>query len=176
MRHLSIALCLLLACAALEGCAPESNQFPPACPAASLLPGAGDVTLYRPGATSRDFTNLVLQGQVQTVAGKCQPGPKPNALDATVKVTMQLDRGPGMEGRTTNVSYFVAVARGDQILDKHVYNNLVTFPPNQDRVWLESDPVFMRMPITPQMSGAAYTVWVGFQLTPQQMAAAQAAK
>lgn len=165
------ALASLVLLAAIAGCAPGADQFPPACPAAQLLPQAGDLTLYRPGSSGRDLTDLALRGRVVKVAGTCQPGPTSQALDATLKVTMQLDRGPGMAGRTTPVSYFVAVARGDQILDKHIYTDNVTFPRNVDQVYLESDPVFMRIPISANLSGAAYTVWVGFQLTPQQMAA-----
>lgn len=153
----------------LAACAPGKDQFPPACPAAQLLPQAGDLTFYRPGSSERDLTDLALQGRVVKVAGTCEPGPTPEALDATLKVTMQLNRGPGMAGRTAPVSYFVAVARGEQILDKHVYTDSVTFPHNVDQVYLESDPVFMRLPVSANLSGAAYTVWVGFQLTPQQM-------
>lgn len=156
---------------ALAGCVPADNQFAPACPQAALLPGAGDVVRYRPDAAGQDLSDLAFRGRMVQVHGKCEAGPNPRTLDATVTVTMQLNRGPALASRNAAVTYFVAVARGDQILDKHVYTNQVVFPRNLDQVWLESDPVFMRLPVTPTVSGAAYTVWVGFQLTPQEMAA-----
>jgi len=159
--------------AVLAGCAPGKDQFAPACPQASMLPQAGDIARYRADSSGRDLTDLALRGRVVRVDGKCEPGPNAHTVDATVKVLMQLNRGPAMAGRIADVSYFVAVARGQEILDKHVYTNRVEFPPNLDQIWLESDPVFMRLPVTPEMSGAAYTVWVGFQLTPQEMAAIQ---
>jgi len=157
----------------LAGCAPADNEFAPACPQAALLPGAGDVVRYRPNAAGRDLTDLEFRGRVVSVSGKCQPGPNSHTVDATVKVTIQLNRGPALPTRNVAVTYFVAVARGDDILDKHVYTNQVTFPANLDQIWLEGDPVFMRLPVTPTVSGAAYTVWVGFQLTPQEMAASR---
>lgn len=166
-------LLLGVVCSA-SGCVPGKNEFAPACPQAALLPQAGDVVQYRAGSSGQDLTDLAFRGRVISVDGKCEPGPNPSSVDATVKVLMQLNRGPALPGRNTQISYFVAVARGDQILDKHVYTNRVTFPSNLDQIWLESDPVFMRLPVTPNMSGAAYTVWVGFQLTPQEMAATQA--
>ncbi len=156
---------------ALAGCAPGRDEFAPACPQAALLPQAGDVVRYRADAAGQDLTDLAFRGRVVSVSGKCEAGPNARTLDATVTMTMQLNRGPALASRNAAVTYFVAVAHGDQILDKHVYTNRVTFPANLDQIWLESDPVFMRLPVTPTMTGAAYTVWVGFQLTPQEMAA-----
>jgi hypothetical protein len=173
MRFRAVATVSVLA--GLAACAPGKDQFPPACPTAQLLPQAGDLALYRTGSSERDVTDLALRGRVVKVAGTCEPGPTPQALDATLKVTMQLNRGPGMAGRTVPVAYFVAVVRGEQILDKHVYTDSVTFPHNVDQVFLESDPVFMRLPVRADLSGAAYTIWVGFQLTPQQMTAGRQA-
>lgn len=163
-----LPILVLPALAVLASCGPN-DQFAPACPSASLLPQAADLTLYRPGS-AHDLTDLVLQGRVVNIDGKCEPGPNQRLLDATVKVTMELTRGPSAPSRTTAVTYFVAVSEGDQILDKHVYSNQVTFPPNIDRLWLVSDPVFMRLPVSPQKSGAAYTVWAGFQFSPAEVA------
>lgn len=167
-RRLPLWLALL---PPLGGCALGKNEFPAVCPQASLLPQAADLTRYRPGATGHDLTDVALQARIYKVDGKCEPGPKTSLLDATVTVTVEVTRGPGLQGRVVDIPYFVAVAHGDQILDKHVYSHRVTFPPNLDRVWLVGDPVDMRIPITPQVSGAAYTVWVGFQLSPQDLAA-----
>ncbi len=172
---LRLALCLGFL-SGLAACAPGKDQFAPACPQASLLPQAGDLTRYRANSSGHDLTDLALRGRVVKVDGKCEAGPNAHTLDATVKVLMQLDRGPALTNRTADVSYFVAVARGDQILDKHVYTNRVVFPSNLDQVWLESDPIFMRLPVSGDTSGAAYTVWVGFQLTPQEMAGGQQAR
>lgn len=166
-----LSVLFLGAMCAASGCAPGKDEFAPACPQAALLPQAGDVVRYRANSSGQDLTDLAFRGRVMKVDGKCESGPNANTVDATVTVTMQLNRGPALPTRNAQVTYFVAVARGDQILDKHVYVNRVTFPPNLDQIWLESDPVFMRLPVTPSVSGAAYTVWVGFQLTPQDMAA-----
>lgn len=158
--------------AGLGGCAVQRDAFAPACPSARLLPQAADITRYRtPGTGSaHDVTDLVLQGRVVNVAGKCEPGPNSHTVDATVTMTMELTRGPAGHGGQPEVSYFIAVSNGTDILDKKVFTDRVKFPPNIDRVWLMSDPVFMRLPVTPTKTGAAYTVWAGFQLSPEEMA------
>jgi len=168
-------LCCLLAgtlvvAAALLGlaaCVPGRDQFAPVCPQASLLPQAAELSRYRATAngTGHDLTDLILQARVVDVNGKCEPGDNAQTLDASVKVTIELTRGPAAPGRTTNVSYFVAVVEGDRILDKKLMSNQVQFPPKVDRVYLTSDPVEMRLPISANVTGAAYTVIAGLQYT-----------
>jgi hypothetical protein len=166
------AIPLAAALAGLAACTPGRDQFAPVCPQASLLPQAADLARYRTTASGmgHDLTDLVLQARVVDVNGKCEPGPNDHTLDASVKVIIELTRGPAAAGRTTNVSYFVAVVEGNRILDKKVMSNGVQFPPNVDRVYLTSDPVDMRLPISTNVTGAAYTVVAGLQYTPAEWA------
>ena len=162
--------------ASLAGCGPGPNQFAPACPGAALLPQASDVSHYRPSGqgSGHDLTDLILQTRITAIDGKCEPGKDSHTLSATVKVTIEVTRGPAATSRVADVPYFVAVSDGDRILDKHVFSNRVAFPPSVDRVFLTSDPVTMWLPVSATKSGAAYTVWAGLQLTPAEMAQAQA--
>ncbi len=162
--------------ASLAGCGPGPNQFAPACPGAALLPQASDVSHYRPSGqgSGHDLTDLILQTRITAIDGQCEPGKDSHTLNATVKVTLELTRGPAATSRVADVPYFVAVSDGDRILDKHVFSNRVAFPPSVDRVFLTSDPVTMWLPVSATKSGAAYTVWAGLQLTPAEMAQAQA--
>jgi hypothetical protein len=175
-RRLRLALVRIApvatAVAALAACAPVRDQFPPVCPQASLLPQAADLTRYRPApnGTGQDLTDLILQARVVNVSGKCEPGDNDHTLGASVKVTIELTRGPAAPSRTTDIAYFVAVVEGDQILDKKVLSNRVTFPANVDRIYLTSDPVIMQLAISPDKTGAAYTVMAGLQYTPAEWA------
>lgn len=158
--------------AGLAACAPDVDQFAPPCPQAGILPGAGDLTRWR--GAGRDITDQVLQARITGVKGECQRA-DPKTLRATVSVRMTLGRGPSASGRTAEVTYFVAVAQGARILDKQDYPLRVQFPPNTERVDVSGDDVTLRLPISPQKSGSAYTVWAGFQLTPEQLQGNQAA-
>jgi hypothetical protein len=167
---LARAMPIAAALAGLTACAPGRDQFAPACPQASLLPEATDLTRYRAltNGSGHDLTDLVLQASVSAVNGKCQLGGNDHTLDASVRVTIELTRGPAATSRAAEVSYFVAVAEGDQILDKKVMSNRVEFPPNLDRIWLTSDPVDMQLPINSDKTGAAYTIFAGLQYTPAE--------
>jgi hypothetical protein len=156
----------------LTGCGPDRDQFAPPCPRANLLWDAADISRYRDESASatQDIRDLVMSGRIIAIPAKCQAGDSAKQLAADVGVTMQLTRGPAMQGRETDVPFFLAVTEGDRILDKHVYLAHIVFPANVDRVSLTSDLVHMVFPISPTKTGAAYTVLAGFQLTPDELA------
>jgi hypothetical protein len=154
----------------LSACAPERDQFPPACPGVAFLTPTADLAVFRPGSDGRDLTTLMVGGRMQGIQGKCQPGSKKNTVEATVAVSAEVTRGPAMPGNTVNVPIYVAVTEGDRILDKHVYTVSATFPSNVDRVTISTPNVLMVLPVSPSKTAAAYSVLAGFQLTPGELA------
>jgi hypothetical protein len=157
--------------ALLDGCGAPKDQFPPACPHTDLLWQAADINRYRvESAATQDIRDLVLSGRIVAVPAKCQAGDTAKQVAADVGFTMQLTRGPAMQGREVDVPYFLAVLEGGQILDKKVYPAHIVFPPNTDQVTWNSEGVQMLFPVSGTKSGAAYTVLAGFQLTPDELA------
>lgn len=159
--------------AALAGCGPGRDEFAPACPVARPLAEAEHLRRYhdpnRPGG--QDPSELEFSGLVLGVAGKCRAGGNAHTLDATMQVQLQLDRGPAAPAAGIDVPYFVAVAKGRQILSKQVFSTHVAFPANSDRVVMTSAPLTVTLPVSATESGATYTIWVGFQLTRGEFAA-----
>jgi hypothetical protein len=157
----------------LAECGPARNQFAPACPRPSFLGDAADLDIFRPGTAPdgpHDLTDLVLHARIVGVNGNCKEGDKKTDLATAVNVLVELTRGPAMQGRETDVPVFVAVTEGDTILDKHVYLVHATFPSNVDRMTYGTGEIDMILPVSATRSGAAYTILVGFQLTPDQLA------
>ena len=154
----------------VSACAPERDQFPPACPGTAFLTPTADLAVFRPGSDGRDLTALVVGGRMQGIQGKCAPGSKKNTVEATVTVAAEITRGPAMSGNSADVPIYVAVTEGDRILDKHVYTLRATFPSNGDRVTVNTPGVFMVLPVSSTKTAAAYSILAGFQLTPGQLA------
>jgi hypothetical protein len=153
----------------LFACAPDRDQFPPACPNVAFLTPTADLAVFRPGSDRHDLTALMLAGRMLGIQGKCQPGDDASTVNATVTVGAELTRGPAMPGNRANVPVYVAVTEGDRILDKHVYTLSATFPSNVDRVTVSTPEIFMVLPVSPTKSAAAYSILAGFQLTPDQL-------
>ena len=155
--------------ALLTGCSgPDKNTFAPACPRAAILGDAADLVRYRDGG-GRDLTDLVLAGRILGVSGECKPGATARQLTSSMQVSFELTRGPAMGRREADVSIFVVVSEGDQILDKKLFPVRAVFPANIDTVRLTTDPVPMVLPISPEKSGAAYALTAGFQLSPGEL-------
>ena len=155
----------------LAACGPGRNEFPPACPSATLVRPTADLIRYRAGSTGRDLTDVMLQGRIAGVNGACRRGDRNNTLAVTSRFSAEFSRGPAMQGRDADVLVFVAVTEGERILDKQIYQIRVSFPPNLDRITVTSGDVDMLLPVSQEKSGAAYTIIAGFQLTPEELEA-----
>jgi hypothetical protein len=153
----------------LTDCGPARDKFAPPCPRPAFLGDAANIDLYRSAGARRDLTDLVLHGRVVGLNGSCQQGDGKNELATTAVMTVELTRGPAMQGREADVPVFLAVTDGDTILDKRIYPLHVVFPPNVDRLVLRSEEQSLVLPVSPGRSGAAYTILIGFQLTPDEL-------
>ena len=159
---------LLLTLCGLAGCGgSDQPRFAPACPQTGILRDGADMTRFRPNGT--DLTDMIVDGRIVGLSGKCSLD-DPTHLRTVISVSMDLTRGPAAQGRQADVTYFLAVSRGDTILDKKDYTFNVSFPRNSDRVRLVGDQIDLVLPVDPKLSGAAYSILVGFQLTPDQLA------
>ncbi|MGI3778557.1 MAG: hypothetical protein ACRYGC_14800 [Janthinobacterium lividum] len=168
------AAALALAALSLAGCdgSDDPNRFPPACPGSAILADAADIT--RTDGRGHDITDTVMDGRITGMQGACRDSPDRKALDATIRVGMDVGRGPAATGRTEKVAYFVSVERDGRILDKQVMTLDVAFPANTDRVHVEGEAIPLRFPLSKGVTGAAYRILIGFQLTPEQLAANRA--
>jgi hypothetical protein len=146
----------------LAACGPARNEFAPACPGRAIVGGASDFDVYRAGG-GRDLTDLVLRARIAGMQGSCREGDNKNQLAVSVDVVVELLRGPGMQGRATDVPVFVAVTQGETILDKRVFLMHAVFPSNIDHVTVSPGTVNLALPVTSGKSGAAYTILAGFQ-------------
>ena len=162
-----VALLLLTLCG-LAGCGgSDLPRFPPACPSLQILQDGADMTRFRANGT--DLTDVALDGRMIPPGGKCALDDVTH-LRTTVSVRMDLTRGPAAQGRQGDVTYFIAVSRGNTILDEANYTINVEFPRNSDRVQVTGEPIDLVLPVDAKTPGSAYDIRVAFRLTPDQLA------
>jgi hypothetical protein len=169
--RVAVRLCGPVLALTLFGCGPDRNAFAPLCPTPRLIPALADVTRYGGPGPTHDVTDLILQARVVGVNGSCEAGDDKTQLPAKVKVSITIQRGPAMQGREADIPVFLAVTEGDTVRDKKVFPLHLSFPPNVDRLTITSPEVDMDLPVSPEKSGAAYSIIAGFQLTPDELAA-----
>ena len=159
----------LLLCAAASACGgPELPKFPPACPQVGILEDGADLTRFRAGGS--DLTDMVVDGRITGLSNaKCSLDDLTH-LRTVLSVDLEVARGPAATSRQAPVTYFVAVSKGDAILDKKDYTLNVAFPSNTDRLRLTGQQIDLVLPVANVNAGSAYRITIGFQLTPAQLA------
>jgi hypothetical protein len=163
-------LAALAALLALPACGPARNQFAPPCPNPIFLQPTADITRFRPGSSGRDLTDLVVRARMVSLKGSCKEGSSARELDTSLSVTIEMTRGPAMQGRQAELPVFVAVTEGEDVVTKEVYPLRFEFPPNMDRAMVATPTLQITLPVSPQKSGAAYGIIAGFQLAPDELA------
>ena len=176
MRRSLAAPCLLLAsmigAAAVAGCQ-STDQFPPICPSLALLKDAAD--LQRFAGNGRDISEMVVQARLTAVPAVCTRA-DPTHVRARLQVALDLTRGPAAQGGRLEVPYFVGVTEGGRVLDEQDYGIVANFPANIDQQQVTGDPIDLLLPITRTKTAAAYQIFVGFRLSPAELATNRAQK
>ncbi len=163
-------LALLLA-STLAACGPKDDEFAPACPGLALVPDAGD--LVRFNGQGQDVTNLVLQARIDAVPAACEPGDK-GFVRATLHVVANVTQGVAGAGDPAPIGYFVALMRGDRVLEEQDFSLTPSFPPNVNRTSVRGDDIELLLPVTKKRSAAVYRIFVGFRLSRAELAYNQA--
>lgn len=169
LRSLPWFLTPVLAAAALAGCGADVGpQFAPTCPSLALLRDAADYSRYEGG---HDLTNLAVQARIAAVPAACTWAGDRKQVRATLQIAFDLTRGPAARSRLLEAPYFVAVTKGDTVLDEQDYTLGARLPPNTDRARFTSDKIVLLLPVGQDVSAAAYQIYVGFRLTPEELQA-----
>lgn len=154
----------------LSGCDSWSRikgRTPPPCPPVYIMADAAKITKYRPGS-GRDLTDVEMEGEIVAFKGDCVYDDKGG--EVSLQLAFELRRGPAASGRTLDVTYFVAVPKFYPAPGaKGVFTFPVTFPDTVDRIRVTDDEVSMRLPVRDKELIDNYEIFLGFQLTPEEM-------
>ena len=164
--RLATSAVLLAAGLSLSACGSD-ERFPPACPSLAILPDAADLTRYGPGG--QDITDLVVDARITAIPAKCQ-AEEPGKVSANIRISMAAQRGPAATDRKVTLPYFVAVTEGERILDKQDYTLVVEFAANANQALPTTPEIDLILPVTKAKSAAAYGIFVGYTLTPEELA------
>ena len=178
LPRLSVALVafVLVGCETLgftsggRGEAPVVEQPVLVCPRVASPSDTADLVRFRT-PESRDLTDLVVSARITSLNGTCALVNRNAAVQVTVTMGVEAMRGPAAPGRTIQLPYFVAVTGPDEeVLDKAVYTLAVEFPANMQRARMQGEEIRLTIPVTAERPASANRVYVGFQLTEQELA------
>ncbi len=139
----------------------------PPCPPAVVLSDARHIFIVTPGG--RGPNNVRVAGRITIPVAECSYDDGKVFVD--LSLPFDLARGPRLpKGRAQfEVPYFVAVAdRRERILAKEVFVTQVRMGGDQDRTAVV-EVIEQIIPLRPGQKGTDFVIYVGFQLTPEQV-------
>src|ERR1700733_11295209 len=151
----------------LVGLASCSDAPPPPmyCPQVAVLQQAQVVTQFLPGRT--DVAAQITTAQITGVAGACATAHHDRTLRVTFRAGFVASNGPANQGGTLQLPYFVALSRGNQIIQKQDYTIALHFDGNASTTNATSKPV--KVDLGNVGSTQDVQVLVGFEMTPEQL-------
>ena len=162
---------LALVAITLAGCG-SNKAADLTCPQIVPAPGADTIALFGPGGhTAKD---VVVGGKIYSVDAKCVREKVGVAVNAEIAFYAERSR---MDIKDATFPYFVAlIDPNEHVLTEEGYQLPFQFLPGESYRRVPAEKITVHLPVKNQASGGAYTVIVGFQLTPDQLAFNRAAR
>lgn len=169
MRKSRPALLAAGAVAVLSGCSGMGPNNPAdaalACPKVNIVRDLQEVTVFRPGG--KDLTDLESRAALTDYTGNCEY--TSSGVTVNVNVFLVAERGPALQGTTAKYQYFVALAQPDDTLvSKAYFDTDVTFVTGQPRAGTREE-LAPKIPLPKDGNAKDWKVYLGFQLTPEQL-------
>ncbi len=160
-RFAALGLALL----PLAGCNTSKVNF---CPVPVILADASQIAVFRPGAP-QDLSGEAYRVSLTGSKTDCRIDKKTGETDSSLTVNFRATRAPLADGAHYTVSYFVAVTRGDQLIEKRILNVAFDFAPGAAVATFEASPDDFDIKLESGHQPYEYQLMSGFQMTPAQV-------
>jgi hypothetical protein len=160
-------LLAVAAALALVGCGMFDRPDETGCPRVSIVPDAAELVQFREGA-GRDLTDIITYARLADASAGCDYGRRGVTID--LQVAIAAERGPANRAGFSEVDYFVALLdKNGAVRARESYRLRFEFVDNRNRIGRieQLDPF---IPLTQKLDGPNWSIWVGLQLTEEQLA------
>ncbi len=153
----------ILAMAITAGCSSDAPPLP--CPPIVVVRDADQMTRFE--GAGRDLTDVIFQADLTGTGVTCSYDEA--AIDVEMLVRIQARRGPADLTNRADLSYFVAISGREQnVIAREEFDVAVRLPSNGAKV-SKVDEVKPRIPLAPGQNGADFRIYVGLQLSPEEL-------
>jgi hypothetical protein len=168
LRHpVAAVFALGIAGFAIAGCS-LFEKAPQVCPKVSILSEAAEMTSFRPGGS--DVTDVVFQGEVNSVASECKYDKDSKVITMTATLTLVAARGAALKQGDVTLPFFVSIIDNKtvKVLGKKIFQSAVPFPEGHRRSGV-SEVITERFTVGAGHGITDYEILVGLQLTEEQL-------
>ena len=162
-RPARLAVVLALGLALGPAGAARAQEAP--CPAVEVPAATARLVAFRPGP-SRGSGDMTLEGRLAKAAASCRVAD--GRLSVHIRLEIVVRRGPANQNRRADLAYFVALtdARGG-IRDKWIFPAEAAFD-ERTRLRLPEE-LELVIPLTRGTAATGHRIYIGFQLSQEQL-------
>jgi hypothetical protein len=162
----------VLALAALAGCSSGTTTGPVACPRIIPAPGADTIAQFGPGG--HEQKDVLVGGRFYDLSASCTQ--LKVGFDINTQISFYAERANNSIPDAT-LPYFVAlIGPEEKVLAQEQYQEKFAFIPGEPFRRTLAEKITVHVPLRNKSDSASYTVVVGFQLTPDQIAVNRASR
>jgi len=165
---MSLGVLVLAGCSGMGiNGAPQAPTAALSCPKVAIVRDLAEVTQFRAGG--RDLTDVQSRAALADFSGNCEYAS--DGVTVNVNVFLVAERGPALQGNQASYRYFVAVAKPgeDTPSAKTEFETSVTFEPGKPRAGTREE-LAPKIPLPKDTNAKDWKIFVGFQLTPDELA------
>lgn len=161
------AVLLLSACqtTVFDSTSDDPSEAPPPCPLVTIVDDAKALTRFQ--GAGRDVTDVLFEAEIQPIRSSCVYR-ETGEIVISMLVPIVVGIGTANQDGFARFNYFVAIARGDNILVRQRFDVVVEFEGNTTRVGY-ADELEQKIQLQGEELGNSYVVYVGIELTPAEM-------
>jgi hypothetical protein len=160
-RFAFLGLCLL----ALAGCNTDRVNV---CPVPVILADAGQMAIFRQGA-AQDLSGEAYRVLLTGARSSCDINKKTGETSSSFHLSFRATRAPSADGAQYTVPYFVAVTRGDQIVEKRILTIRFNFAPGASSTSFDDSTDDFDIHVETGHFPYEYQLMAGLQMTPAQV-------
>jgi hypothetical protein len=162
---LGVARAVALA-ALVASCSPSKDAAEMNCPTMLPAPGADTIAVFHPGG--QEPKDLLFAAQITSLNAECSRETPGVAIHAEIKFYAERANLLIPDG---TLPYFVALLDADQhVLAEEAFDLKFAFLPAEYNRTLPAEKRTIHLPVHNRTDAKSFTVVVGFQLTPDQLA------
>ncbi|MBT5108398.1 MAG: hypothetical protein HOM25_06935 [Rhodospirillaceae bacterium] len=136
-----------------------------ACPNVQVLKSLGEFVRFKPGP-GQDPTDVATEAWIESVGGECELEDGEFIVDLSLRISTR--RGPANRTPSTDLRYFVAVVDSREvILQRQSFQTTAPFGSFKSATF--KDAIELRIPPRKGAAGDAYTIFVGFELSRDEL-------
>jgi hypothetical protein len=159
------ALCTALL--ALSGCKVFVKDEPPPCPRVSVLEDGSKLVRFT--GPNHDAQSIEMSAEITKYRGSCFYDKDEKKMDVKVSVSIDAFAGPAFNPGPHRVDYFVAIPAFSGADGKKVFPLKLDIPQDPKGLHITDNDVTLSFPIKDIKKLEAYEIFVGFQLTPEEL-------